>query len=83
MRPRIELGMAPDALRRKNLIKPKAMPYKTPTGKVYDSGDFAGAMARAQEIADWAGFNKRAAASKRSRQAARHRHGDVYRSLRQ
>ena len=61
-----DLDTAPDALRRKNLIKPKAMPYTTPTGKIYDSGDFAGAMARAQEIADWNGFNKRAAASKRA-----------------
>ncbi len=61
-----ELDMAPDALRRKNLIKPKAMPYTTATGKIYDSGDFAGGMARAQEIADWGGFSKRAAASKRA-----------------
>jgi aerobic carbon-monoxide dehydrogenase large subunit len=61
-----DLDTAPDALRRKNLIKPKAMPYKTPTGKIYDSGDFAGGMARAQEIADWNGFNKRAAASRRA-----------------
>ncbi len=61
-----DLDTAPDALRRKNLIKPKAMPYTTPTGKIYDSGDFAGAMARAQEIADWNGFNKRATASKRT-----------------
>ena len=61
-----EIGVAPDALRRKNLIKPKALPYTTPTGKVYDSGDFAGIMARAQEIADWAGFNKRVTAAKRA-----------------
>ena len=61
-----DLDTAPDALRRKNLIKPKALPYTTPTGKIYDSGDFAGGMARAQEIADWNGFNKRAAASKRA-----------------
>jgi aerobic carbon-monoxide dehydrogenase large subunit len=61
-----DLDTAPDALRRKNLIKPKALPYTTPTGKIYDSGDFAGCMARAQEIADWDGFNKRAAASKRA-----------------
>ncbi len=60
-----DLDTAPDALRRKNLIKPKSMPYTTPTGKIYDSGDFTGCMARAQEIADWDGFNKRAAASKR------------------
>ncbi|MGH6994138.1 MAG: xanthine dehydrogenase family protein molybdopterin-binding subunit [Stellaceae bacterium] len=61
-----ETGMAPDALRRRNLIKTKAMPYTTPTGKIYDSGDFAGTMARAQEIAGWDGFNKRAAESKRA-----------------
>ena len=61
-----ELDIAPDTLRRRNLIKPKAMPYTTPTGKTYDSGDFAGTLARAQEIADWSGFNKRAAASKRA-----------------
>ena len=59
-------GIAPDTLRKRNFIKPKAMPYTTVTGKVYDSGDFAGHMARAQEIADWDGFNKRAAASKRA-----------------
>jgi aerobic carbon-monoxide dehydrogenase large subunit len=61
-----DLDIPPDALRRRNLIKPKAMPYTTPTGKIYDSGDFAGAMARAQEVADWNGFGKRAAASKRA-----------------
>ena len=61
-----ELGVAPEALRKKNFIKPKAMPYTTPTGKVYDSGDFATILARAQELADWKGFNKRAAQSKRA-----------------
>ncbi|MPZ57899.1 MAG: molybdopterin-dependent oxidoreductase [Rhizobiales bacterium] len=61
-----EIGMAPDALRRRNFIKPAAMPYKTATGKVYDSGDFAGHMRRAQEIADWAGFRTRHAASKKA-----------------
>ncbi|MGA8970405.1 MAG: xanthine dehydrogenase family protein molybdopterin-binding subunit, partial [Pseudolabrys sp.] len=61
-----DLDIAPDAIRRKNLIKPKALPYKTPTGKIYDSGDFAGTLARAQELADWDGFNKRAAQSRRA-----------------
>ncbi len=61
-----DLDTAPDVLRRKNLIKPKAMPYTTPTGKIYDSGDFAGHLVRAQELADWHGFGKRAAASKRA-----------------
>ncbi len=61
-----EIGVAPDVLRRRNFVKPKAMPYKTPTGKVYDSGDFAGTLARAQQLADWDGFAKRAAQSKRA-----------------
>jgi carbon-monoxide dehydrogenase large subunit len=61
-----ELDVAPDALRKRNFIKPKAMPYRTATGKTYDSGDFAAHMARAQEIADWDGFKARAAASKKA-----------------
>jgi len=61
-----EIGMAPDAIRRKNLIKPKALPYTTPTGKVYDSGDFAGTLARAQALADWDGFSRRLRESKRT-----------------
>ena len=60
-----ELGVVPDVLRRRNFIKPKAMPYTTAVGKVYDTGEFAGHMARAQEIADWDGFRKRAAAAKK------------------
>ncbi len=62
-----ELGIAPDALRRKNFIRPKAMPYTTPTGKVYDSGAFAAHLSRAQEIIDWKGFARRAAQSKKAR----------------
>ena len=61
-----QLDIAPDTLRKRNFIKPKALPYTTPTGKVYDSGDFAGIMGRAQELADWDGFNKRAAQSRRA-----------------
>jgi carbon-monoxide dehydrogenase large subunit len=61
-----ELGVEPDALRRKNFIKPSAMPYRTATGKTYDSGEFSGHMARAQEIADWAGFKKRRALSRKA-----------------
>lgn len=61
-----DLGVAPDMLRKRNFIKPQAMPYRTATGKVYDSGEFAGHMARAQEIADWKGFNRRLALSKKT-----------------
>src|SRR3981189_75276 len=60
-----KLGMAPDAIRRKNFISPRALPYKTATGKVYDSGDFAAHMKRAMEIANWKEFSKRAKAAKK------------------
>jgi carbon-monoxide dehydrogenase large subunit len=56
-----DLGLAPDALRERNFIK--AMPYTTATGKTYDSGDLGGHLARAQELGDWKGFERRAAQS--------------------
>ncbi len=60
-----KLGMTPDAIRRKNFIPPKAMPYKTATGKVYDSGDFTAHMKRAMEVANWRDFPKRARLAKK------------------
>ena len=78
-----ELDIAPDALRRQELHQADAMPYTTATGKIYDTGEFAGHMARAQKLADWDGFKKRASASQEERTAARHRHRHLYRGLRQ
>lgn len=60
-----KLDMTPDAIRRKNFIPPKALPYKTATGKVYDSGEFAAHLKRAMEIAEWKEFGKRAKAAKK------------------
>lgn len=62
-----DLGIAPDVLRRRNFIKPDAMPYRTATGKTYDSGEFAAHMARAQSVSDWADFQTRLAQSKQAR----------------
>jgi carbon-monoxide dehydrogenase large subunit len=61
-----KLGMTPDAIRKKNFIQPKALPYKTATGKVYDSGDFAAHMKRAMEVANWKEFPKRAKLAKKA-----------------
>jgi carbon-monoxide dehydrogenase large subunit len=61
-----EIGIAPDALRRRNFIKPGAMPYRSATGQNYDSGNFAAHLKRAQELADWSGFPKRLRQSKKS-----------------
>ena len=54
-----ELGMDPVELRRKNLIPPSAMPFKTGLVFTYDSGDFARGMDMALSLADHAGFEKR------------------------
>lgn len=61
-----ELGIATDTIRKRNFIKPSAMPYATATGKTYDTGEFLGHLERAQEMADWGGFNKRLAQSKKA-----------------
>jgi len=63
-----ELGFDRIALRRKNLIKPKAMPYRNAVGMLYDSGRYEDNMARAMELADWKGFaQRRREAKKRGR----------------
>ena len=51
--------MDPARLRKKNLIPKSAMPFKTPTGNTYDSGDFPGIVDKALQLADYANFNKR------------------------
>jgi aerobic carbon-monoxide dehydrogenase large subunit len=61
-----ELGVAPDALRRRNFIKSGAMPYHSATGQNYDSGNFAAHLKRAQDLADWAGFPKRLRQSRKA-----------------
>src|SRR5205807_336265 len=54
-----ELGFDRIALRRKNLIKPKAMPYRNAVGMLYDSGRYEENMDWAMEIAKWKGFSQR------------------------
>ena len=55
------LGVRPEELRRRNFIKPEAMPYSTPLGLNYDSGEFARNMDQALAAADLAGFAVRRA----------------------
>jgi carbon-monoxide dehydrogenase large subunit len=54
-----EMGIEPAVLRRRNLIKPAMMPYKTVAGQTYDAGDFPRALNRALSLADVASFAKR------------------------
>jgi len=60
-----ELGVAPDEMRRINFIRPDQMPFKTPMGQTYDSGDFSTTMATGMKAADWAGFAARKAESRK------------------
>lgn len=58
-----ETGKKPDAVRAQNFVKPSAMPHKTQTGPVYDSGEFEGHMRQAMAVAEWDGFKTRAKAA--------------------
>ena len=49
-----ELGMDPAELRRRNLIQPEQMPYTSPTGGRYDSGDYPRVFELALERAGYA-----------------------------
>ena len=42
-----ELGIEPAELRRRNVISEQELPYETPTGLVYDSGNFADSLPQA------------------------------------
>jgi carbon-monoxide dehydrogenase large subunit len=61
-----EIGVDRIRLRRMNLIKPAKMPYRTVTGRAYDSGEFEAHMDKAMEIADWKGFPARLKAAKKA-----------------
>ena len=63
------VGMDPGEVRRKNLIAPDKFPYSTPTGAVYDSGDYATAL---DKVLAGAGYGEL-----RGEQARRRERGDV------
>ncbi len=58
-----EMRIDPAELRKKNLIRADAYPYETRTGWVYDTGNYAAAMAKCQALADWDGYAARRAQS--------------------
>jgi carbon-monoxide dehydrogenase large subunit len=60
------MAIDPAVLRRRNLIPAKALPWKTPIGTLYDSGDFPALFARALEAADWKGYRARERASRKA-----------------
>jgi len=60
-----EVGIDRIEIRRRNMVKPGAMPYVTAMNQTYDSGDFEKVLDAALEKIDWAGFDGRRASSAR------------------
>lgn len=63
------LGLDPAEVRRRNLIPAGAFPYRTPTGRVHDSGDYQRGLAMALELAGYDGL--------RAEQARRRERGQL------
>ena len=60
-----ELGFDPVELRRRNLIAADAMPFRTPLDFNYDCGEFEKNMDLALAMAEWSGFERRRAESRK------------------
>jgi carbon-monoxide dehydrogenase large subunit len=52
-------GIDPIRLRRRNFIRPGAMPYRTAIGTTFDSGEFEAVLDKALALADVDGFKRR------------------------
>jgi carbon-monoxide dehydrogenase large subunit len=59
-----ELGIDPIELRRRNMIPPEAMPFKSGLTFTYDCGEFAQNLDLALKLADFTGFEARRAEAK-------------------
>ena len=61
-----ELGLDRVELRKRNMIRPRELPFKAASDMTYDSGDFPGVLKQALEMADYRGFARRKRASKKN-----------------
>jgi carbon-monoxide dehydrogenase large subunit len=62
------LSLDPADIRRRNFIPADAFPYRTPTGCVYDSGDYAAAFEQALKLAEYEQLRERQRAARQSGQ---------------
>ena len=60
-----EMGIDRVELRRRNLLTPEELPYRTHVGEIYDSGEFERMLDGVLRAADWDGFQKRKSESAR------------------
>ncbi|MDH3725817.1 MAG: xanthine dehydrogenase family protein molybdopterin-binding subunit, partial [Thermoleophilia bacterium] len=63
------LGLDPADVRRRNLVQPDEMPYESPAGLVYDSGDYPAALDAALEQV---GYDEWRARQREGRENGRH-----------
>ena len=54
-----DMGLSQGEIRRRNFIGKDDFPYQTPVALMYDVGDYEATLARAEELADVAGFEAR------------------------
>jgi carbon-monoxide dehydrogenase large subunit len=59
-----ELGIDPVELRRRNMIPPEAMPFRSGLTFTYDCGEFEKSLDMALDLADFAGFEHRRVAAR-------------------
>jgi 2-furoyl-CoA dehydrogenase large subunit len=59
------LGIPGDEMRMRNYIHKTEMPYKTPNGCVYDSGDYANMLAMAKKLVGWDHWKQKQAAARK------------------
>ncbi len=62
----IELGLGRDEIRKRNFIRSDQLPYRTPIGRLYDTGDFAGHLDAGLRRANWASFETRREAARKN-----------------
>lgn len=54
-----EMGIDPVIMRRRNLIHKRNLPYTTPAGEVYESGNFMAVLDQTIDLMNWDGFEAR------------------------
>ena len=60
-----DLGIDPAEVRRRNLIHPEELPYRSVSGNVYDSGSYQAALARLLDVAAYDRLRREQAAARR------------------
>ncbi len=62
----IELSLGRDEIRKRNFIRSDQLPYRTPIGRLYDTGDFAGHLDAGLRRANWGSFETRREAARKN-----------------